>query len=131
MGAESLENTAEEMGHDIRVEIQGSMGAENELTSEEIAAADAVIIAADISVSRDRFEGKPLVKAPVADAINGAEDLIEQALTKAEEHSPEASDTAAESSGPEPTDTTPREGTDTASKTETDGLIGKLKRLFS
>jgi len=72
MAAENLERTAEELGHDISVEIQGAMGAENELSAERIAAAGAVVIAADTSVSRDRFEGKPVVKGTVKDAVNDA-----------------------------------------------------------
>lgn len=84
MAAENLETTAEERGHDIKVEVQGAMGAENELTADEIAAADAVIIAADTSVSRDRFEDKPLVKGTVKDAVNDPEGLIDQAAQRAE-----------------------------------------------
>lgn len=70
---------ADALGH----EIQGAMGAEDELTSAEIAEADAVVIAADTSVSRDRFEGKPVVKSAVAKAINEAEALLQEAESKA------------------------------------------------
>ena len=70
MAAENLETTAAEMGHDIKVEVQGSMGAENELTADDIANADVVVITADTSVQQDRFEGKPLVKKTVKDGVN-------------------------------------------------------------
>ena len=79
MGAENLEQEAQRRGHDIKVEIQGAMGAENELSAEEIADADAVIIAADTSVSRDRFENLPLVKATIKAAVNDVEGLMDQA----------------------------------------------------
>ncbi|HEY8339460.1 MAG TPA: fructose PTS transporter subunit IIB, partial [Egibacteraceae bacterium] len=54
MAAESLERRARDLGHDIKVETQGSIGAENALTEEDIAAADGVIIAADAEVDRGR-----------------------------------------------------------------------------
>lgn len=135
MGAEGLEQAGEELGYDIRVEIQGAMGAEDELTSEEITEADAVIIAADTSVSRDRFEGNPLVKRPVADAINEAEELLEEAARKAEE--------AAENTSDEPDEgTTTETGDAEAGRREADsgttrdtseqrGLLGWLRGLFS
>ena len=59
---------AEELGHEIKVETQGSVGAENALTEQDIAAADAMIIAADKDVPLDRFAGKRLVTAASAPA---------------------------------------------------------------
>lgn len=47
MAAEALKQGAAKLGHDIKVETQGSVGSQNALTAEEIARADAVIIAAD------------------------------------------------------------------------------------
>jgi fructose PTS system EIIB component len=81
MAAENLEQTAKKEGHDIRVEIQGAMGAEDPLTREEINGADAAIIAADTSVNRDRFEdaGIPVVKGTVKEGINDALGLFERA----------------------------------------------------
>lgn len=84
MAAENLETTAEEMGHDIKVEVQGAMGAENELTADDIAAADAVIITADTAVQTDRFEGKPVVRGPVKAGVNRAGEMIERAVEAAE-----------------------------------------------
>ena len=84
MAAENLRTKAEELGHEISVEVQGAMGAQDELTADEIDAADAVIIAADTAVSRDRFEGKPLVKGTVKDAVNDVESLIREAVELAE-----------------------------------------------
>jgi len=79
MGAENLEQEAEKRGHDIEVEIQGAMGAENELSADDIEAADAAIIAADTSVNRDRFEDLPLVKGTIKDAVNDVGGLMDQA----------------------------------------------------
>lgn len=83
MAAENLQQTAEKLGHEIRVEVQGAMGAEDELTAAEIEEADAAIIAADTSVNRDRFENTPLVKGTVKDAVNDAESLVNQAVERA------------------------------------------------
>ena len=47
MAAESLENKAKEMGITIKVETNGSGGAKNILTAQEIADCDCIIIAAD------------------------------------------------------------------------------------
>ncbi|MEM4782024.1 MAG: PTS fructose transporter subunit IIB [Halalkalicoccus sp.] len=124
MAAENLEQTAERLGHDIRVEVQGAMGAEDELTTEEIAAADAVIIAADTSVNRDRFSEKPLVKGTVKDAVNDAESLIERAVAKAGgDGGARSAEAGAEPDGTEPEE--PRRGGDPEK-----GLFRRLKRLF-
>ncbi|WP_026883243.1 PTS fructose transporter subunit IIC [Clostridium akagii] len=80
MAAEALQMAAKEMGYEIKVETQGSVGAENILTDEDVAAADAVIIAADTNVDKARFAGKPLLEVPVKDAIKDSKGLIEKAL---------------------------------------------------
>ncbi|WP_232686693.1 PTS fructose transporter subunit IIB [Halobacterium zhouii] len=126
MAAENLEQTADRLGHDIKVEVQGAMGTENELTADEIDDADAVIIAADTSVKRDRFQGKPLMKGTVKDAVNDAEHLIQEA-------------SAAESDGQtdgEATDGDTRSSRQNASTRSrggdrSKGLFARLKRLFS
>ena len=84
MGAENLEQEAKRRDHDIKVEIQGAMGAENELSADDIADANAAVIAADTAVSRDRFEDIPLVKGTIKDAVNDVEGLMDQAETAAQ-----------------------------------------------
>lgn len=70
MAAEQLEKAAKAAGHKIKVETQGAMGIENELTAADIKDADHVIFAVDIAVEKEeRFEGKPIVRVPVVDAI--------------------------------------------------------------
>ncbi len=81
MAAEALNQKAEEMGISIKVETNGSGGAKNELTAEEIAAAEAIIIAADKQVAMNRFAGKKVYKTKVADGINKPEELINAALS--------------------------------------------------
>lgn len=45
MAAENLEVTGKELGYDVKVETQGTSGAENVLTQKEIDEADAIILA--------------------------------------------------------------------------------------
>lgn len=80
MAADSLKAKAVEMGVDIKVETNGSGGAKNVLTPEEIANAAAVIVAADTKVEMDRFSGKHVLETPVADGIRKPQELIEKAL---------------------------------------------------
>jgi fructose PTS system EIIBC or EIIC component len=81
MAAESLESKGKEMGVSIKVETNGSGGAKNVLTKEEIANADCIIIAADKNVEMARFNGKKLIKTTVANGIHKAGDLISQATS--------------------------------------------------
>ncbi|MEH7305410.1 PTS fructose transporter subunit IIABC [Neobacillus drentensis] len=80
MAADSLKAKAAEMGVDIKVETNGSGGAKNVLTKEEIDNATAVIIAADINVEMERFQGKHVIQAAVAEGIRRPDQLIDKAL---------------------------------------------------
>ncbi len=80
MAAEALQIAAKEMGHDIKVETQGSVGAENVITEADLKSADAVILAIDTNVDKSRFQGIPIVEASVKDAIKDAKGLITRAL---------------------------------------------------
>ncbi|MCY7980428.1 fructose-specific PTS transporter subunit EIIC [Bacillus inaquosorum] len=81
MAAENLQKAADRLGVSIKVETQGGIGVENELTKEEIREADAIIIAADRSVNKDRFIGKKLLSVGVQDGIRKPEELIQKALS--------------------------------------------------
>lgn len=76
MAAEALEKKGRELNIGVKAETQGSGGAKNILTREEIAACDGIIIAADKNVDLARFDGKPLLRVPVSDGINKPEELI-------------------------------------------------------
>ncbi|WP_434178765.1 PTS mannose transporter subunit IIABC [Bacillus stercoris] len=80
MAAENLQKAADRMGVSIKVETQGGIGVENKLTEEEIREADAIIIAADRSVNKDRFIGKKLLSVGVQDGIRKPEELIQTVL---------------------------------------------------
>src|SRR5438045_985022 len=81
MAAEELEKAAQEQGDTIRVETQGSVGAQNKLTPAEIAAADAVIIAADTKVDLSRFAGKPIYETSTNAAINDGHAVVKNAMS--------------------------------------------------
>ncbi len=82
MAKEALEKAAAERGLTIKVETHGQVGIENEISSAEIAAARAVVIAADKDVQAERFAGKPQVSVGVSKALSveAAGALIDRAL---------------------------------------------------
>ncbi|WP_309381248.1 fructose-specific PTS transporter subunit EIIC [Cerasicoccus frondis] len=80
MAAEALLRAAKELGYEMKVETRGSVGAKNELSEEEIARADAVIVAADANVETARFAGKRLLETGTKAAIKDSVGLIKEAL---------------------------------------------------
>lgn len=77
MAAETLESAAKAKGWEVKVETQGSIGLENELTAEEIAAADMVILTKDIGIKfEERFTGKTIVRVNISDAVKRAEAIM-------------------------------------------------------
>lgn len=80
MAAEQLVKTGKKLGHQVKVETQGSMGIEDQLTAADIAEADAVIFACDLPVvGRERFEGKKILEVPVQEALKNATGIFEKA----------------------------------------------------
>jgi len=80
MAAEQLEKTAKKLGHIIKVETQGAMGIENELSQAEIDAADTAIFAADIAVEKsERFARIRKVQVPVQAALKDPAAIFEKA----------------------------------------------------
>ncbi len=75
---EKLMEAARGRGHECKVETQGSIGTENELTAKDIREADVVILAVDVKISgEERFKGKPLVKVPTETVMQNASGLVE------------------------------------------------------
>lgn len=80
MAAEQLEKTARKLGHTIKVETQGAMGIENELTPADIDAAEVVIFATDIAIEQaDRFNRIRKVEVPVQAALKDPEGIFKKA----------------------------------------------------
>ncbi|WP_086348011.1 PTS fructose transporter subunit IIB [Candidatus Enterococcus clewellii] len=77
---EKLENAAKKAGFEMKVETQGTIGIENELTQEEIDQADIVILAVDVKISgRERFDDKRVIQVPTEVAVKSPNKLIEKA----------------------------------------------------
>ena len=83
MAAEALAEAGKAMGHQIRVETQGSVGAQNQLTGDDIAAADVVVLACDIEVDPSRFAGKRIYRTSTGNALKKPRPTLEAALTDA------------------------------------------------
>ena len=73
---EKLENAAKELGDSIKVETQGSIGVENELTPDEIRDADVILISADIRVNKEGFKGKAVVEIPISTVMKSPKGVI-------------------------------------------------------
>ena len=86
MAAEALTRNALELGYSIKIEKQGAMGVEDELTNEEIQHADVVIIAVNAQVDLARFDGKRLFETTASKAIKDAKSTINQAYANANLH---------------------------------------------
>jgi PTS system fructose-specific IIC component len=80
MAAEALKKTAAAMGHQLTVETHGSEGVRNPLSARDIAEADVVLLATDISVDTSRFSGKPIYETRTSEAIRHTRTVIEAAL---------------------------------------------------
>jgi fructose PTS system EIIBC or EIIC component len=83
MAAEGLEQGAKALGHTIKVETQGSVGAQNTLTETDIQNADLVIIAADTKVDTSRFGGKYIYETSTNAAIKDGQAVVNTALAQA------------------------------------------------
>jgi len=83
MAAERLEKAGKKMGLQMKVETQGAMGIENELTETDIREAEAVIFAVGIPVQKkERFEGKKIFEIEVQEAIKNAEAVLLKILNE-------------------------------------------------
>lgn len=83
MAAEALEEEGKRRGHQIKVETRGSVGAKNQLTDQEISDADLVIIAADIEVPLERFNGKKMYRTKTGPALKKTAEEMDKAFEQA------------------------------------------------
>ncbi len=86
MAAEGVEKGAQSLGYQVKVETQGSVGAQNTLTAQDIAQADVVIIAADTNVDLSRFTGKRVYSTNTKAAIHDGAALVKKAVAEAKIH---------------------------------------------
>ncbi|WP_208951363.1 PTS fructose transporter subunit IIBC [Rahnella sp. ChDrAdgB13] len=90
MAAEAIESEAKKRGWWVKVETRGSVGAGNAITPEEVAAADLVIVAADIEVDLAKFAGKPMYRTSTGLALKKTKQELDKALVEAEVFAPNA-----------------------------------------
>lgn len=88
MAAEAIESEAKKRGWWVKVETRGSVGAGNAITPEEVAAADLVIVAADIEVDLDKFAGKPMYRTSTGLALKKTAQELDKAVAEATPYEP-------------------------------------------
>lgn len=83
LSAEALSMAAKNNGIDIKVETQGAIGIENELSENDIKDASVVILTNAVAIKKEeRFKGKPVVRVSVTDCIKKGDALIKQIIKK-------------------------------------------------
>ena len=77
MAAEAMEEEAKKRGYEAKVETQGSDGIQNELTSEDIANADIILLSTAITPQNmDRFDGYEIYEVPLSEAIKDIKNVF-------------------------------------------------------
>lgn len=80
---EKLIQAALSLGHNIKVETQGSIGVDDKLSPEDIANADIVIFATDIGIGGlERFKDKYVVEVPISTVVKSPKSLIQKIQEK-------------------------------------------------
>lgn len=81
MAQESLEKECKKRGFEVKIETQGGLGIENELTQEDVKTADVVILAVSVVIEgEERFENKLIINTDVDEAISKVERLVDRAV---------------------------------------------------
>lgn len=82
MAAKALTKAGEQLGHTMKMEQQGGMGRINEITAQDIASADFLLIASDQKIEgMDRFEGKiPILRVNINTCIKAPEAVINKCV---------------------------------------------------
>lgn len=99
MAAEAIETEAKKRGWWVKVETRGSVGAGNAITPEEVAAADLVIVAADIEVDLAKFAGKPMYRTSTGLALKKTSQELDKALAEAKPYEAVGKASAGQESG--------------------------------
>ncbi|MCZ2728968.1 PTS fructose transporter subunit IIBC [Erwinia amylovora] len=92
MAAEAIDTEAKKRGWWVKVETRGSVGAGNVITAEEVAAADLVIVAADIEVDLAKFVGKPMYRTSTDLALKKTVQELDKAVAEAQLYQPQGSE---------------------------------------
>lgn len=98
MAAEAIDAEAKKRGWWVKVETRGSVGAGNPITPEEVAAADLVIVAADIDVDLAKFAGKPMYRTSTSLALKKTAQELDKAQVEAKTYQPSGNSAASSQS---------------------------------
>ena len=98
MAAEAIEEEAKKRGWWCKVETRGSVGVGNELTPEEVASADVVIVACDIDVDLSKFAGKKMYRTKTGPALKKTAQELDRAFEEATIYQPTSSASTTKSS---------------------------------
>ena len=98
MAAEAIEEEAKKRGWWCKVETRGSVGVGNELTPEEVASADVVIVACDIDVDLSKFAGKKMYRTKTGPALKKTAQELDKAFEEATIYQPTSSASTTKSS---------------------------------
>ena len=98
MAAEAIEEEAKKRGWWCKVETRGSVGVGNELTPEEVASADLVIVACDIDVDLSKFAGKKMYRTKTGPALKKTAQELDRAFNEATIYQPTSSASTTKSS---------------------------------
>ncbi len=81
MAAAALEKAAKKTGHTIKVETQGGLGFKNKIDSDDVRAADVLILATDVAcLEAERFDGIPTLEVSTKECIKDSLSVISRAL---------------------------------------------------
>lgn len=82
IAAEAIRKACKKVGADCKVETQGFLGIENEITVEDIKTADAVILTTDMPIkNQQRFDSIKQIKAGVGQVIREADDIVSKIIS--------------------------------------------------
>lgn len=83
MAAKKIEQWATQQGYEVKVETQGSDGIRNELTAEDIASADAVVLAVDVPISgMERFDNTNALQIRTQELIKYCDTVLPDAMNR-------------------------------------------------
>lgn len=81
MAAKALEKAGAELGHELKMEQQGSMGQINKITDEEAKECEFVIVASDQKIEgMERFNGKKVIRVDITTCIKAPEAVITKCI---------------------------------------------------
>ncbi|CAH0536181.1 PTS fructose transporter subunit IIB [Vibrio marisflavi] len=82
MAADSLKKEAQKRHIHLKVETQGAMGVENQLTSADITQSDVVLIASDVDVEQaERFSHSKVLRASIEDVLTNVSSVLDRCLS--------------------------------------------------